>query len=219
MASVEDLEGLALAALPGGVVPGYDLPPAGDAGLDGEHEVAGVAVLPGLLLRDGPGADHRELPLEHVGELGQLVQGGPAQEAAHAGDPGVAVDLLLAPPLGELGLGEVALGVLVGVGVHGAQLVDVKRFAVLPDAPLPEDRGARALQADGQAGGGHGDRQHEADARGEDQVEGPLDREVAPTPRRGGRDGVVGRRHVVGAAGDGDGPLRKAIFGYISFVY
>lgn len=55
---VEELEHLAVAVLPGGVVPVRDLPPAGDAGLAGEELPLAVPELEQFLVRNGAGPNH-----------------------------------------------------------------------------------------------------------------------------------------------------------------
>lgn len=200
MAHVEELEHLALAVLPRRRVALGHLPPAGDARLAGEELVAAVAELVGLLERHGPGPDHGQVAREHVDELRQLVQARPAQEAAHARDARVVVELLLAPPGLQLPGRHVPLGVRVRVRHHAAQLPDVDPLAAAPDALLAEEWLARAVDADRGAHRGHGDRQDGADPRGEADVERPLDEAVAGAPRPGSRDGVVRRRALELAA-------------------
>lgn len=204
MAHVEELQELALAVLPGGAVPGGDLPPARDAGLAGEELVAGVAELIGLGLGHGPGAYDGEVAQEHVQELGHLVEGGPPEHAPHAGDPGVVVELLLAPPGLELLGGHVALRVLVGVGHHGAELEDADPPPVQAHSLLTEDRAARGVRADHGAEDGPGDEPHEAGDPGEGDVEGALDEAVARPAAPGRGDAGVGRRRDEGRRGRRD---------------
>lgn len=194
MAHVEELEELALAVCPGGVVALGDLPPAGDAGPAGEELAAGVPELAGLGLRHRAGPDHGEVALEDVQELRHLVEGGAPKEPPHARDARVAVHLLLALPLGHLGLVQVALGVLVGVGVHGAELEDADSPPVQPHALLAEYRAARRVQPDRGAHDRAGHEAHQAHRPGERDVERPLDEAVAQSspPRRW--DARVGQR-------------------------
>lgn len=194
MAHVEELEQLTAAVLPGrGVALGH-LPPAGDARLAGEELVAAVAELVGLLERHGPGADHGQVAREHVDELRQLVQARPAQEAAHARDARVVVELLLSLPGLQLPGRHVALGVRVRVRHHAAQLPDVDPLAAAADALLAEEGPARAVDADRGAHRGHGDHQDGADPRGEADVERPLDEAVAGSAGLWRGHGVVRRR-------------------------
>lgn len=201
MPHVEELDPLAVACLPGGVVSRRDLPPAGDARLHGEELVAGVAELEGLGLGHGPGPDHGEVPDEDVEELGQLVEGGAPQHAADARDAGVVVDLLLALPLGELLGRHVPLRVLVGVRHHGAELVDADRPAAQPHALLTEDRRARGVQPYGEAQKRPGHQAHQARRAGEGDVEGALHGAVAQASPPGRGDARVGRRGDEGRGG------------------
>ena len=200
MTHVEELEHLAVAVLPCCRVALGHLPPAGDARLAGEELVAAVAELVGLLERHGPGPDHGQIAREHVDELRQLVQARPTQEAAHARDTRVIVELLLAPPGLQLRGGHVPLGVRVRVRHHAAQLPDVDPLAALAHALLAEEGPARTVDADRGAHRGHGDRQDGADPRGEADVERPLDEAVAGATWPGSRDGVVGLRALKLAA-------------------
>lgn len=196
MAHVEQLEHLAVAVGPGGAVALRDLPPAGDAGLDGQELVAGVPELVGLLERHGPGADHGQLSCEDVQELGQLVQTRGAQESPHARDARVAVDLLLALPLGHLPGGEVLLRVGVSIHVHAAELPDADGLAALPYPLLAEEGAARRVDRDRRAEGRHGDGEHGEDGKAERDVERPLERAVARAARGGGGNGVIPRRSL-----------------------
>lgn len=200
MAHVEELEHLTIAVLPGRRVALGHLPPAGDARLAREELVAAVAELVGLLERHGPGADHGQVAREHVDELRQLVQARPAQEAAHARDARVVVELLLAPPGLQLLGRHVPLRVRVRVRHHAAQLPDVDALAAAADALLAEEGLARAVDADRGAHRDHGNRQDGADPRGEADVERPLDEAVAGATWPGSRDGVVGLRALKLAA-------------------
>lgn len=196
MAHVEELEHLALAVLPGRRVALGHLPPAGDAGLAGEELVARVPELVGLLEGHGPGPDHGQVTREHVDELRQLVQARPAQEAAHARDARVVVELLLAPPGLQLLGRHVPLRVRVRVGDHAAQLPDVDPPAAEAHALLAEEGSAGAVEDDRQAQERHGHRQDRDDGQAEHDVEGPLGRAVARASGPGGRDRVVpGRRN------------------------
>lgn len=206
MAHVEELQLLTLAVGPGGIVSGGDLPPARDSGLAGEELIAGVCQLPGLGLGHGARANHREVALEDVQELGELVQGGRAQDATHARDARIVIHLLLKLPLPELLLVEVALGVLVGVDVHGANLVDVEVSSALANALLEEDGRAGRLQARGQTGKRDGNGQDDGHAGGEHEIENPFDDSIhepsrtRQRPRNGSRS-AVGHLGVDGREG------------------
>mgnify|MGYP000033166366 CR=1 FL=1 len=193
MAHVEELEELALAVGPGGVVALGDLPPAGDAGPAGEELVPRVPELVGLGLGHGPGPDHGEVALEDVQELGGLVEGGAPQQAAHPRHARVVVHLLLALPLGELGPVEIAPGVAVGVGIHGAELEDANRPAALSHALLAEDGAAGRVQPYDGAQDQRGHQADQAHRAGEDDVEGALYEAVAEPAPPWGRDARVGR--------------------------
>ena len=140
-ATVRDVEQVeALVGVERRVVPGLDLPQAGDAGAD---LVAGVQLgreLVDLSLQCRPGPDEAHVALEHVEQLRQLVEAGAAQDVADAGDPGVD---------GEL---EQRAGALV-VGLHGGQPglgVDDHR-AELEHPELDAARGRRAAGGTGPA--------------------------------------------------------------------
>lgn len=199
MPHVEELNSLTITRLPCGPIPCSDLPPARDARLGREELVAGIAKLPCLGLCDRTGPNHGEVTQKHVQELGYLVEGGAPQEMSQARNTRVVIDLLLTEPLGHLGLVEVALGVLVGVGVHGPELEDANRPAAQPHALLAEDGPPGGVQADGDADEGDGDGAHNARDAGEGDVEGALG-DAVPKPSPPGRgDARVGRRGDEGA--------------------
>lgn len=194
MAHVEELKKLTLTVLPSGVVALRHLPPAGDARPAGEELVASLAKLPGLCLGHGARANHGEVAGEHVQELRHLVEGGVAQEATDARHARVVVNLLLALPDLELLGVEVALGVVVRVGVHGAKLEDADGPAALPHALLAEDGAARGVEADGRADDGAGNQPHEARNAREDNVKGALHDPVAEATALGRGHARIGRR-------------------------
>src|SRR4030095_15195981 len=88
------------------------LRPAGNSRL-GRHAIhAEGNMLPGGWDDRGPfrpGADEAHVPQEHVEELGHLVEPGPPEEAAHPGDPWIAI------------LGPYPPGVLLRIIPHGAE--------------------------------------------------------------------------------------------------
>lgn len=194
MAYVEELEELAASVGPGRVVAVGDLPPAGDAGPARQELVAGIAELVGLLKRHGARADDGEVTGQHIQELRKLVERGVAQEPADARDARIVVELLLALPGGKLLGSHVLLGVLVGVGDHGAQLEDVDLLAVLANALLPEEGLAGRVHGYRHARGGNRDGQDHAHASREQHVKGALDGKVAGTALLGGLDRGIGRR-------------------------
>ena len=189
MAGIVELELLAATVGVGGVVSGLHLPPAGDAGLAAEELVEVVAVVGELIVHDRARADDAHLTLEDVDELGELVEGGLAQDAADGRDARVVLHLALALPLGEL-LGREVLPDVVGVGHHGAELVEVEVAAVQADAALRVEGRTLALQGDHEAedraGDDHEDQHHEAEENVEDALE---DARVEPPSPSGVVDG------------------------------
>lgn len=194
MPHVEELEHLAFAVLPGGVVPVRDLPPAGDAGLAGEELPLAVPELEQLLVRYGAGPDDRKIAREHIQELRELVDGVLPKEAPDAGHARVVIELLLALPGLQLLVRHVALGVLVGVRDHGPELPDAYVLASLAHALLAEEGAARGVQGYGGAeeGARHEARHH--DGRREGDVEGALRGAVRETARPRRKDTVIPRR-------------------------
>ena len=162
MPHVEELQELALAVLPGGIVALGDLPPAGDSRLAGEELVACVAKLVGLVLGHGTRANHGEVAGQHVEELRDLVERRLAQEVAHTRDARVVVELLLAVPDLELLRSQILLGVVVGVRHHRAELEDPDGLAVLAHALLTEDGAAGRVGANHGAQDGSGDQADQA---------------------------------------------------------
>lgn len=184
------LDLLAQAALEGRGVAVGRLPEAGDAGCHRKKLIALLAgeVLFQLLARDGPGADHGQVALEHVQELRHLVDGALADESAHPGDARVVIDLALDLPLVEL-LGTQVLLDVSGVGDHAAQLKHADHPASPAHALLRVDGAARRLQADGGADARHGHGEHEGAGGAECYVEGSLAYAVAEGPGRLPRHG------------------------------
>lgn len=194
MPHVEELEHLAFAVLPGGVVPVRDLPPAGDAGLAGEELPLAVPELEQLLVRYGAGPDDRKIAREHIQELRELVDGVLPKEAPDAGHARVVIELLLALPGLQLLVRHVALGVLVGVRDHGPELPDAYVLASLAHALLAEEGAARGVQGYGGAeqGARHEPRRH--DGRREGDVEGALRGAVREAARPRRENTVISRR-------------------------
>lgn len=130
------------------------LPVTGESGLH-RQALHGPGVVLGNLVGQGRArAHHRHLAQEDVDELGELVDGMFAQEAANAGDARVVLYLehravgLVAP----LQLLQALVGVLVHAAelVHG-ELVHAPVAVRAADALLAVDGAARALQADRRA--------------------------------------------------------------------
>ena len=134
-----------VAQLPGGAevrarVAAAQLGPAGDA--RPQQMAPGVVRVLALQLGDhlgplGPRADQRHVAADHVPQLRQLVDVGPAQEPADLGHPVV----------GGLGPADDAVGL--GVGAHRAQLHDLELLAVLAEAALAVEHRAAVLELDG----------------------------------------------------------------------
>lgn len=80
MTHVEELDELARAVGPGGVISADDLPPTGDARFAAQELVSRIAKLVGFLERHGPGANHGKVACQHVDELRQLIKRGVAKE-------------------------------------------------------------------------------------------------------------------------------------------
>ena len=112
-------------------VTAVDLGPAGDAGPDGvaAHLFGGVELE--VLHEQRPWADEAHLALEHVDQLGQLVEAGAAQEAAKAGQ--------------ALRVGQQLAAGVARVG-HGAEFEDVEGPAVASRPWLAEQDGPAQLQ-------------------------------------------------------------------------
>ncbi len=82
----------------------------------------------------GARPDQGHVALQHVEELGQLVDAGPAQQGADAGHAGIATGgLVHHRPVVQ--------------HAHGAELVDLERMPVLAGAGLAEEHGALAVEA------------------------------------------------------------------------
>ena len=125
-------------------------------------------------------ADGGHVALQHVEELGQLVQGSSAQHTADRRDARVMGELLVLIPLGAYcGVFQEPLQLLVGVPYHGAQLPQLEALAAQPHTGLLVEDGVGV--AGGQVrqlhDGGHG--QGDKAARGaQNDVDHPLDGQV-----------------------------------------
>lgn len=89
-----------------------------------------------VILSLGPGPDKRHVAPEYIVELGQLVEVTGAQKAACARDAGVVT------------AGAQPYAAPLGVGTHGAELINGERASVAPDALLSENHGASVLAPD-----------------------------------------------------------------------
>ena len=86
----------------------------------------------GLAAQVGAGAHHAHVALQHIQELGHLIQARLAHEGAHAGHAGV---------VGAVVGGAVLHDQVGGVHAHGAQLVHLEVAAAKPHAwGVVEDR-------------------------------------------------------------------------------
>src|SRR6266542_3421563 len=113
-----------------------DLGPAGDAGLDLQPPALASRVLLDLVAQGRPRADDAHVPAHHVPELGELVDGEPAEQPADSGDARVSlVD-------GEAGAHRL------GTDDHRAQLEQVEVDAIPAHASLAVEDGAAVLQLD-----------------------------------------------------------------------
>lgn len=112
-----------------------DLGQSGDAGLDFEAAFLSGVPFGDLGHVEGARADEGHLAKEDVEELGEFVEGGFAEEAADFGQARILA-----------GLWAGAEGV--GVGAHGAELVEGEGLAAAAGTLLAEDGGAGGIEAD-----------------------------------------------------------------------
>ena len=170
----------------------HHLPEAGDAGDD----VEALAVLEGVLadfVRGWrPGADEAHVADEDIPELGELVDARAADDAADAGDAGVAPHLEDHAVGGLVPGGERGLAGL-GVGAHAAELPEFEVAAVAADADLVEEDGAGAVNPDGE--GDDEEKREEEDKAG--GAEGDVHEALGDV---GGGDGESPRLEVQAAA-------------------
>lgn len=148
VANVAQVESDALAE--GEVVAPLDLGEPGEAGADAHAPLSGVEGESVHMLGDPRArADEAHVADEDVEELGQLVEGGCAQQAAE--------------PCGAILVRE-QFAVDPALVVHGAEFNDVERLAVHADAFLDED-GVAALQQNEQQGDEqqHGGKEQQGD--------------------------------------------------------
>lgn len=217
MANVEQLAVLAVAVFPSRVVAVGHGPPSGYAGLAREYLVACVPILVGLGQSDRAGPDHGKVPGQYVEELHHLVERGATQEAADFSHAGIVVELLLALPGFELFGGHVFLRMIVRIGDHGPQLVDVDALAAFADALLPENGSTGRIKRNRDAGGRHGYRQDNANRNTEANIESALDEEVYLPAFLWRASGRVGSRrnicHVLILSNDWRNRLDRDLFG------
>ena len=172
---------------------------AGEIAVDdlGELEVLGAGGN-----RVGAGADKRQVALEHVEELRQLVDGSLADEASDLGDARIA-------------LGDEHLGFRVAhLGIHRAELEDVDDLVVEAVPLLPKDHRSLGIELDGDCRAEH-HRPEDGDGRqAEEDVEAALghripvgDRAVENVEKgRGAHIGIGARAEAqaVGVCGEPD---------------
>src|SRR6185437_12664432 len=142
------VEGAGLAAV------AIDLGPAGDSGLDlVSNHITFYEVAVDFVVRHGmrAGADDAHAPLQHIDELGQLIERVPAQEGADAGNTGIA-------------LVRLADGVAIFAHAHRTEFIDEDLLAVEAVAALLENDGAGRIQLDGD-----GDEQQERSDQHQDE--------------------------------------------------
>lgn len=166
-----------------GVAAAAGLPHAGDAGL-GEGDGAQVAADLVFFARQvGTRAYEAHVAFEDVQYLRQFVEAGPAEKGADAGDAWVvAFDFLVDVPFAFfVGMGgEVGLQLFVAVLVHTAEFVAFEGLAVEADAVGVVERGAAAVEFDGDGDSEEERRDEEAARDGECEVEDAFVDAVAP---------------------------------------
>lgn len=102
MPHIEQLEHLAIAVGPSGLIALGNLPPTGDTRLHAQELIACIPELVRLLYRYRSGTDNRELTSQYIDKLRQLIERCLAKNLTHSGNTRIIVDLLLAFPLRQL---------------------------------------------------------------------------------------------------------------------
>ena len=154
------------------LVPAVDLGPAGEARAD----LVDTILLPlfhqiELIPQRGPGANDGHFAGEDVHQLGQLVQTGLPQEAAHRGD----VPLGIFQQMGGRVVG--------GIHPHGAEFQHFKGLLILSDPVLAEKHRARVPQLDHQGDDPHGQRQQDQHDEADQKIQGRFDGIIDPLPQ------------------------------------
>ena len=161
------------------VAMGCDLPVAAQAG----GHIQPLPLIGGILC-DLTGqcrarADDAHFALQHIEELGQLVDAGLAQELAHPGDAGVVLHLEHRAVL-LIALHQV-LELLLCVRAHGAELVHLEQLAVASYPLLGENgAGTGAVDPDGRIGDQQQRRKRHQRQRGQKNILCPAHRPVDP---------------------------------------
>ena len=178
MPRIEQLTILAVTVLPSRIVAVGDGPPPGYAGLAREHLVARVPVLVGLGQSDRTGPDYGKVTREHVKELHHLIKRVAAQKSTYFGHTRIIVELLLSLPNFKLFGSHVFLGVVMRVGDHSPQLVDIDALAALTDTLLSENWSTRRIDRDRNTRSRNGYCQDYTYENTEANIESTLDEEV-----------------------------------------
>ncbi len=194
-----------------GVAAGADLPQAGHAGLHGEPRVVPLLVAVEVVEGVGSRSDQAHVAPQDVPELGQLVEAGAAQEAAHGRHAGIVVQLERGAA-GDLVVGAQGGPLGVGVARHGAELGDDEGPPVQAGPRLAEVGRPAVGEPDGDRQDGEDGRQHDEAADGAHDVQAALEGQFAsaatgPQPGQAVDGGRV--RHGRGPRG-GDGRVCRA---------
>ena len=112
-----------------------------------------------LVPQGGSRTDETHLTGENVEQLRQLVDRRFPDELSDLGDVRVRVIQLMRG------------GVRIGVGIHGAELQDLKDLLVLPDPVLFEEHGALAVEFDGERHDQHRESKENDRKKGAEQIE------------------------------------------------
>ncbi len=129
------------------VVTAVDLGPAGEAGGEFVDAVLGAQFDEVVLVEErGAGADDAHVTLKDAPELGELVEGGPAEEGADGGEPGGGIVQQVRRDFG-------------GVGAHGAELGHAEDAVVAADAVGPVDDWPKRSNFNRYGNNDHGDYQ------------------------------------------------------------
>src|SRR5437899_5131936 len=118
------------------------LPRAGDARLNIEPRVVVRLVQIDFGRNGRPRADQRHLALQHVKQLGQLVEARTAQQRAETGDARIADDLEEAT-VGVNALLQQLFATLFSIRCHRSELENLEQPSTAPHAVLPEEHRAR----------------------------------------------------------------------------
>ena len=122
----------------------------------------------------------RHLAGQDVEKLRQLVKAGGAQEAADAGDTGIAP-------------GRLRDVCAVFQHMHAAEFVDAEKLAVLAGAALAEQYGAARIRSDCQGDGGQQRQAQKKDDAGKGDIQHPLG--AGLVRRKGQTKAVQGGKH------------------------